>query len=110
MENARERPIVELKMSGQQLLIVANETGVTLLGDMLSGRSTGTAYAERALTSAGEPQTVCVVCCRPEEVALMGPTHAQVQEALDDLFTYYTVEDPIPEHERFGLSHAGMTI
>jgi hypothetical protein len=40
----------------------------------------------------------------------VSPTHAQVQAALDDLFTYYTVEDPIPEPERFGLSHAGMTI
>jgi len=62
------------------------------------------------VTSAGEPQTVCVVCCRAEEVSLVSPTHVQVQAALDDLFTYYTVEDPIPEHERFGLPHAGMTI
>ena len=110
MENERERPIVELKVCGQHLLIVGNEAGLTLLGDMLSGRRVGTAYAERSVNGAGDPQMVCVVCCRPEDVALMQPGHAEVQAALDDLFSYYTIEDPIPEHERFGLSHAGMTI
>lgn len=108
---AAQRPVLEMKLHGERLLVVGNEAGMSLLGDMLAGRKAGTAYAERAIGSDGQPRAICVVCCElTAEVASVGPEDPQVRAALAELFTFYTVDAPLAESERFGLAWKGMTI
>lgn len=104
------KPIIELKVCGPQLLIVGNVPGLRLLSDILSNRQAGTAYAERVMAGEGSPGIVIALCCDDDEVEGIGADHPLVQAALDDLFSYYAVEVPDAEEERFGLFRGGLVI
>ncbi len=107
---AGEQPILQFRVADGNVLIVGNEAGFRMLGETLGCRNRGTQYAERLLNGDGKPQTVCGVCCNDDEVGKIGVEDQRVQAALDELWTYYNVDDPLPAQDRFGLVRNGLTI